>query len=100
MSGICSAHQGHDPNCPRCTATPLTEEDKHFYAGMEFAYEAMKNNCWTPVENYVLNIYAQLEDVARRLAGSETHPEMEKVLDKIDAIRKIGRKTWDRDLET
>ena len=22
MSGICSAHQGHDPNCPQCNALP------------------------------------------------------------------------------
>lgn len=23
MSGLCSQHQGHDPNCPRCTALPV-----------------------------------------------------------------------------
>jgi hypothetical protein len=28
MSGICSAHQGHEPGCPRCTALPAVVLDK------------------------------------------------------------------------
>lgn len=99
MSGICSAHQGHDPNCSRCTAIPLTEEQKHFYEGMDFAYEAMKNNCWTPVENCVLNVYTRLEDVVRSIAARETHPELEKVLAEVDKLRELKRGMWGRDLE-
>lgn len=99
MSGICSQHQGHDPNCPRCTAIPLTEEDKAYYRGWEESRAAIIRNCWTPVENCVLNVYTKLEDAARATAARETHPELLAVLNEIEKLRELHRGMWGRDLE-
>jgi hypothetical protein len=78
-------------------AIPLTEEKKAYYRGYEKRLEHMLANCWTPVENCVLNTYTELEDVARKMAGED--PELRKVLDKIDRLRELRRGMWARDLK-
>ena len=95
MSGICSKHNGHDKNCSLCLARPLTEEEKVYYKGMD-DYRAMAlRNCWTSVENCVLNVYTALEDAAR--AGSSS--EIEKALKEIDKLRELKRGMWKRGLK-
>lgn len=99
MSGICSTHQGHDPECKLCTQIPLTEADKQFYAGMDFAYRSQKSNCWTAVENCVLNKYTILEEAARKSAAEFSDPDLEAALKEIDKLRELHRGMWGRDLE-
>jgi hypothetical protein len=99
MSGICSKHQGHDPTCNLCMAVPLTKEEEAYYKGWDEHGEAQLNNCWTPVENCVLNTFTRLEDAARKIAASETHPDLEMVLSDIDKLRELKRGMWKRDLE-
>jgi hypothetical protein len=99
MSGICSQHQGHDKNCPRCTAIPLTPEDESYYRGWDAAHAAQLRNCWTPVENCVLNVYTQLEDAARKSIAEVGNVELEKAIDDIDKLRELNRGMWGRDLE-
>jgi hypothetical protein len=43
-------------------AIPLTPEQEAYYRGWDAAREAQLRNCWTPVENCVLNVYTRLED--------------------------------------
>ena len=99
MSGICSRHQGHDPDCPLCTAIPLTKEQEAYYKGWKESQEAIIRNCWTPVENCVLNVYTRLEDAARKAITEIGNPELEKALDEIDKLRELNRGMWGRDLE-
>lgn len=32
MSGICSQHQGHDPDCIRCTAIPMPIHEQYLFS--------------------------------------------------------------------
>jgi hypothetical protein len=96
VSGICSQHQGHDPACPRCLAIPLTDEKRAYYRGWDESLAAMRRNCWTPVENCVLNVYTRLEDAAR--AGDQA--ALGEVLREIDQLRDLGRGMWGRGLDT
>jgi len=89
MSGICSAHQGHDPTCPRCTAFPLTEDEKHFYEGMDFAYEAMENNGWHPVEDCVLDGWDALYEAARKVENPP--PALAKAVAEIAHMKELNR---------
>jgi hypothetical protein len=98
MSGVCSAHQGHDKDCPRCTAIPLTPEQEAYYRGWDAARAAQLRNCWTPVENCVLNAYTRLEDAARKSISEAGDPDLEKALDDIDHLRELKRGMWGRDL--
>lgn len=99
MSGICSRHQGHDPDCRLCLAIPLTPEDQAYYRGYEDSAKHMLANCWTPVENCVLNTYTKLEQVARRAIEETGNPELEGVLDEITHLRELKRGMWEPDLE-
>lgn len=100
MSGICSKHQGHDKNCPLCTATPLSAEEEAYYRGWDDALAAQKRNCWTAVENCVLNVYSELEYSVRKLVyeGAYTS-KLEKTLKDIDKLRELNRGMWARDLK-
>lgn len=40
MSGICSAHQGHDPNCRLCNTTPGQLFGEDVWANMQATAEA------------------------------------------------------------
>src|SRR5271155_1771534 len=99
MSGICSQHQGHDKACPYCTAIPLTPEQEAYYRGWDEAEAALLRNCWTPVENCVLNVYTRLEDAARKFVSESGDPDLENVIDDIDKLRELHRGMWGRDLE-
>lgn len=44
MSGICSAHQGHDLACAQCMAIRLTDKDEAYYRGWDAALAAARRN--------------------------------------------------------
>ncbi len=58
----------------------------------------MLRNCWTPVENCVLNVYTELEAAARKSVAEIGNPELERVLDEIDKLRELKRGMWDPNL--
>lgn len=87
---------------------PLTPEQEAYYKGWEAAYRQQLKNCWTPVENCVLNVYTQLEDVARKsiaeIDGTDASKyistdELRKVLADVDKLRELNRGMWARDLK-
>lgn len=100
MSGICSRHQNHDPNCRLCTKIPLTDEEKAYYRGWDASRAAQRRNCWTPVENCVLNVYTRLEAAARHAITQVGDRGLEAALDEIDELRRLNRGMWDPDLPT
>lgn len=99
MSGICSRHQGHDPTCRLCCAIPLSKEDEAYYRGWDEHRDALTRHHWTPVENFILNMYTKLEDEARRSMEETGDTKLKEILEKIDESRRLGRGMWKRDMD-
>jgi len=85
MSGICSRHQGHDPECKLCQAIPLTEHDKAYYEGWDARLESIHRNGWVVAEDIVMDAYETLESAVRSGGGIEA------ALAKLDELRQLKR---------
>lgn len=87
MSGLCSAHAGHDPDCRLCTSIPLTDEEKAYYRGWDERLEAVHRNGWAFAEAQCLDAYEALEKAVRA-------DDKEAILDAIkhlDELRQLNR---------
>jgi hypothetical protein len=100
MSGVCSRHQGHDPLCSLCLAVPLTDLDKAYYKGWDFALESTHRNGWVFTEAHVMDAFEELEAASRALVSGgagevgelqEKFAAVASVVAKIDELRRLKR---------
>jgi len=85
MSGICSAHQGHNPDCRVCNAVPLTEMEKEYYKGWNDSLEAAKRNGWAIIEIVVEEAYLDLAKAVKE----RDFDKAEKISDTIEKFGKL-----------
>ncbi len=89
MSGICSAHISHDPDCKLCTRIPLSDAEKEWCKGFDYALASQKHHGWYAQENCVLDGFEALETAARAQPGKS--PELTEALAALDHMRTLFR---------